>query len=80
MTDEDLHKRIEELAHEEHTLLRMHGADKLSAEEHARLADVEQALDRAWDLLRQRDARRTAGMNPDEAQERPAGTVDGYLQ
>lgn len=80
MTDDDLHQQIEALAHEEHALRLLHGAEKLSAEEHARLLEVEQALDRAWDLLRQRDARRTAGMDPGEAKERPAGVVEGYLQ
>ncbi|MGH2814206.1 MAG: DUF2630 family protein, partial [Actinomycetota bacterium] len=33
-----------------------------------------------WDLLRQRRARREAGQDPDTAQVRPGGTVEGYLQ
>jgi hypothetical protein len=41
---------------------------------------VELALDRTWDLLRQREARRSAGLDPTEAAERPASTVEDYLQ
>jgi hypothetical protein len=37
-------------------------------------------LDRYWDLLRQRDARRRAGLDPDAAQERSADVVEGYRQ
>ncbi|MGH2813844.1 MAG: DUF2630 family protein, partial [Actinomycetota bacterium] len=36
--------------------------------------------DQCWDLLRQRRARRDAGQDPDTAQLRPEGTVEGYLQ
>jgi hypothetical protein len=41
---------------------------------------VEEALDQCWDLLRQRRARREFGENPEEAQLRPGGEVEGYLQ
>jgi hypothetical protein len=33
-----------------------------------------------WDLLRQRRALRDAGADPEEAQARDAGTVEGYQQ
>ena len=36
-------------------------------------------LDRLWHLLRQRRARRDAGLGPDGASERDAGTVERYL-
>ena len=36
-------------------------------------------LDRLWDLLRQRRARRDAGLDPAGASERDATTVEGYL-
>jgi Protein of unknown function (DUF2630) len=45
-----------------------------------RLETIRVELDRLWDLKRQRQALRDAGENPDEAQERPAGEVEGYLQ
>jgi Protein of unknown function (DUF2630) len=41
---------------------------------------IEVALDQCWDLLRQREGLRDAGKNPDEAQLRPEGEVEGYLQ
>jgi hypothetical protein len=37
-------------------------------------------LDQLWDTLRQRRAKRNAGGDPDQAQTRSAGTVEGYLQ
>ena len=45
-----------------------------------RLADLEVSLDQCWDLLRQRRARRSAGLEPDEAEARPADTVEHYQQ
>jgi hypothetical protein len=39
---------------------------------------VEVELDRCWDLLRQRRARRSAGQDPDAARARDAATVEGY--
>jgi hypothetical protein len=37
-------------------------------------------LDQLWDTLRQRRAKRNAGQDPGAASERPASTVEGYLQ
>jgi hypothetical protein len=48
-------------------------------EDRARLAALEVSLDRVWDLLRQRQARRDAGIDPAQAEERSANTVEGYL-
>ncbi|HVU75137.1 MAG TPA: DUF2630 family protein [Mycobacteriales bacterium] len=79
MTDEDLHTRIEELAHEEHRLRSAHAGTGLTDAEKARLSELEVALDKAWDLLRQREARRDAGQDPGLAQERSTSTVEGYL-
>ena len=44
------------------------------------MAELGVQLDRYWDLLRQRDARRRAGLDPDGAQERSADVVEGYRQ
>jgi hypothetical protein len=79
MADDDLHVRIEELAHEEHRLRSAHVGTGLSDTEKARLAEIEIALDKAWDLLRQREARRSAGQDPGLAEERSTSTVEGYL-
>jgi len=80
MDDSDIHQHINELVAEEHRLERAHVGKQLSDDEQARLADVGVQLDRYWDLLRQRDARRSAGLNPDTAQERGANVVEGYRQ
>jgi hypothetical protein len=80
MADADLHEQIDSLAREEHELLTARGHGDVSPEQLTRLKEIELALDRTWDLLRQRDARRNAGLDPSTAQERPAGEVEGYLQ
>jgi hypothetical protein len=80
MDDQELHKHIDELVAEEHRLERAHVGQALSDGEQQRLRDLGVQLDRYWDLLRQRDARRRAGQDPDEAQERSADVVEGYRQ
>jgi len=47
---------------------------------HARLSAVEVELDRCWDLLRQRRARREFRQSPDDTSIRDPDTVEGYLQ
>jgi Protein of unknown function (DUF2630) len=44
------------------------------------LQSLEANLDRCWDLLRQRRAKREFGENPNEAQVRDEATVERYLQ
>lgn len=56
--------RIERLAEEEQSLYR---EDKLSADDLERLEEIKAELDRCWDLLRRRRARREFGRDPDEA-------------
>jgi Protein of unknown function (DUF2630) len=80
MDDDELHRRIDELVAEEHRLERAHVGQALSEAEQQRLAELGVQLDRYWDLLRQRDARRRAGLDPDGAQERSADVVEGYRQ
>ena len=80
MEDRNIVSRIGELADEERRLEEAHAGQGLSAEEHDRLVGLQETLDRLWDLLRQRRALRDAGRDPDGAVERPAGTVEGYLQ
>ena len=79
MTDAGIHHQITELVEQEHQLratLAAGGSD----EDRAALRQVEESLDQCWDLLRQRDARRDVGENPDEAKARPVSEVEGYLQ
>ena len=80
MEDGSLHQHIEDLVGLEERLLHAHANDGLSPAEHERLEAVRVELDRYWDLLRQRRARRDAGLDPDDASLRDAGTVEGYEQ
>ncbi len=80
MNDDELHQRIDELVAEEHRLERAHVGQPLSESEQQRMEQLGVQLDRYWDLLRQRDARRRAGLNPDDAQERAGDVVEGYRQ
>ncbi len=80
MNDDELHRRIDELVAEEHRLERAHVGKALSEAEQQRLHELGVQLDRYWDLLRQREARRRAGLDPDGAQERSADVVEGYRQ
>jgi Protein of unknown function (DUF2630) len=79
--DHEIIEHIDRLVDEEHALERAHGEGKsLSVDEKARLRALEVQLDQLWDLLRQRRARRDAGLDPDEAAERDPSTVEGYRQ
>jgi hypothetical protein len=79
MSDSSIHHQITELVEREHEL-----RDQLAAggtdDEREALRHVEESLDQCWDLLRQRDARRAVGADPDEAKPRPVPEVEGYLQ
>lgn len=76
MDDKDVIDRINELAHEEHALFDKESRGKLPPPERERLREIEVALDQCWDLLRQRKARRSAGLDPDEAEIRPQPIVE----
>jgi Protein of unknown function (DUF2630) len=84
VVDESILARIEALVDEEHTLLAREQADAKQVDaledDRRRLERVSVELDRCWDLLRQRRARRDAGRDPDEAQPRNADTVERYWQ
>jgi uncharacterized protein YjaG (DUF416 family) len=80
MDDAELQHRITELVEEEHRLERAHAGHEITDDERARLDALGVELDRTWDLLRRREARRRAGQDPDAEQERSAGVVEGYLQ
>jgi hypothetical protein len=80
MDDKEILAQINKLAEEEQRLEEAHVGDGLSDEEHARLHSIEVTLDQLWDVLRQRRAKRNAGRDPDDAQARPAGVVERYLQ
>ncbi len=80
MDDAQLRHHITELIEEEHRLERAHAGRPLSDDERARLDALGVELDRTWDLLRRREARRRTGQDPDAEQERSTSVVEGYLQ
>ena len=80
----EIHRHINELIEEEHRL-RTVGSGGASAahelpdaERRRRLAQLEMQLDQAWDLLRQREARREWAQDPDRATQRPTRVVENY--
>jgi hypothetical protein len=77
MDDEQIHETITRLVEQEHQL---RGQSTHTEDQRTELARVEESLDQCWDLLRQREALRAAGGNPDEAAARPPSEVEGYLQ
>jgi uncharacterized membrane protein YccC len=81
MDDKEILGRIDELIATEHDLRsRLAAGELTSADEREQLRAAEEHLDQAWDLLRQRRARRDAGEDPAGAQTPPGTEVAGYLQ
>ena len=78
MDDKTILENINQLVEEERQLRAEHHG--LSSEDRRRLQHLEEQLDQAWDLLRQRRAREETGDDPDTAQERSVNEVEGYLQ
>jgi hypothetical protein len=81
MDDPDIFELTNALSEEEERLYE-HAGDGhgLSTEETARLAAIQVELDRCYDLLHQRRARRAAGLDPREAHLRPGAVVEHYDQ
>jgi hypothetical protein len=77
--DRDVIDRIERLADEEHQLFGRESRGEASTRERERLKEIQVQLDQCYDLLRQRRARRNAGLDPDGATVRDETTVEGYL-
>ena len=80
MDDHDLIERIDNLVAEEHGLRERAEGQGLAENDRDRLQNIEVALDQCWDLLRQRRALRHKGEDPDSAEVRDVGTVEGYRQ
>ena len=76
-SDESVLHKISSLVHEEQQL---YGHSELSGHDQERLDKIKVELDQCWDLLRQRDARREFGEDPDAAKVRPASVVERYEQ
>ena len=77
MDEKDILSRIHDLVEEEHKL---RDSSEHTEQQRARIGELEAHLDQAWDLLRQRRAKRQYGEDPDEAEPRPEPQVESYLQ
>ena len=80
MDDRQIHASIDQMVSEEHQLWEREGAGEASEADRQRLESLRVSLDQCWDLLRQRRARRSAGQDPEGAQERPPDVVERYQQ
>ncbi|HEY3709697.1 MAG TPA: DUF2630 family protein [Amycolatopsis sp.] len=80
MADGGIMGRIDQLIAEEHELRSRSVGVGLSGDDRERLTGLEQELDQCWDLLRQRRARTEFDEDPEAAQVRPVGEVEGYRQ
>jgi hypothetical protein len=77
--DDSIRSHIADLVAEERELRDKRSRSEITADaEHTRLRTIEAELDQAWDLLRQRDARKEFGQNPDDATVRPPSVVEHY--
>jgi len=76
-TDRSVLKHIKGLAAEEHRLFQQ---DALSKADAAKLKKLQIELDQCWDLLRQRQAKRSVGQDPNQAHVRSAKVVENYEQ
>lgn len=81
MADPSIHDEIARLVAAEHELrARITSGAGASDDDRTDLDQLEKSLDQCWDLLRQRDAKREFGEDPDAAKARDPNTVEGYLQ
>ena len=80
MSDVEIHDSIEQLVAEEHDLRSREGSGHGSPSDRERLDEIGVALDRCWDLLRQRRALRDANLDPEAAHVRSEDTVEHYQQ
>lgn len=80
MDDYQVHEKIEELVKAEQDLREVPTDSGDAAQRANTLKSLEVQLDRCWDLLRQRQAKRDAGENPNAAHSRSAAEVEGYVQ
>ncbi|GAT66763.1 DUF2630 family protein [Planomonospora sp. ID91781] len=81
MKDVDILAHINHLIAEERDLRALLASGSISShEENHRIRSIEEALDQAWDLLRQRRAHREFGEDPNAAEPRPVDEVEEYRQ
>ena len=69
---------IRRLTDEKNRLRRSHQGRPMSAADATRLREFESALDKSWDLVRQRRARRAVGQGWDDLSQRVADLVESH--
>jgi hypothetical protein len=80
MEDPQVHGTIDDLVSEEHELWQRESDGNATDDDRRRLQAVKVSLDQCWDLLRQRRARRDAGLDPEQAELRRPEVVENYEQ
>lgn len=75
--DKSVLSHINRLVEEEKQL---YTSQENSPEVSTRLNELKMQLDQCWDLLRQREALREFGKDPNEAKVRPSDIVENYEQ
>lgn len=77
--DQDLIAQVNSLATEQHGLFERQSWGEAGEADRDRLRTLAVELEQLWDLVRQRRARRAAGLDPDGAAVRDELTVKRYL-
>jgi Protein of unknown function (DUF2630) len=78
--DPQVHGAIDRMVAEEHELWQRESGGQATEADRQRLEALRVSLDQCWDLLRQRRARREAGLSPDSAELRSPEVVERYEQ
>ena len=80
MDDSDVLSHIEKLVEEEQKLVQLQEQGGLTEAQRAAMRQLEIYLDQCWDLLRQRRARRKAGLDPADARLRDEENTELFPQ
>ncbi len=80
MEDQDVLDWIRQLVDEDHELLKEEERGYASEAKRARRRELEEYLDQCWDLLRQRRAKRSAGLDPESTNVRGKEMIEHYEQ
>jgi hypothetical protein len=76
--DRSVFERINALAREEHELWERESSGEVTDADRKLLEQLQVLLDQCWDLLHQRRALRSAGLDPDSAEVRDPKIVERY--
>lgn len=80
MDDSDILFHIEKLVNEEQKLAQLIEQGGLTEKQRASIRQLDIFLDQCWDLLRQRRARRMAGLDPGDARLRDENSPELFPQ